>query len=198
MQPTHTIEYLHMLKAGDEVGLKYFMAQYSDQLRFFAYKITKNKEISEEVVSESFYKLWQGRDKAVSIEAVKSFLYLVTRNACYDHINSSYHKTVDLGEELLWNEVEKKTDILTHIIYTELIDEIVATLDRLPRQQAEVFRMSYLEGMDTQEICDTLGTTVSSVYFSRSKAVSALRLIFKENDMNLYKGFLSFMLMMNL
>ncbi|HMR19621.1 MAG TPA: sigma factor, partial [Sphingobacterium sp.] len=102
-----------MLQAGNEVGLRYFMSRYAEQLRFFAYKITKNKEVSEEVVSESFYKLWQGRGKAVSIEAIKSFLYLVTRNACYDHIGSSYHKAVDLGEELLWDAVEKKADILT-------------------------------------------------------------------------------------
>lgn len=186
-----------MLQAGDESGLRYFMSQYGEQLRFFAYKITKNKEVSEEIVSEAFYKLWQGREKAVSVEAVKSFLYLIIRNACYDYVGSSYHKTVDLGEELLWDTVEKRTDILTHIIYTELIDQVVAELDKLPKQQAEVFRLSYLEGMDTQEICETLGTTTSSVYFARSKALSALRLIFKGKDISLYKGFLLFMLLID-
>ena len=194
MQSICTTEYLQMLQAGNEVGLRYFMSQYGEQLRFFAYKITKDKEVSEEVVSESFYKLWQGREKAVSVEAIQSFLYLITRNACYDHIGSSYHKTVDLGEELLWDKVEKKADILTHIIYVELIEQIVVELDKLPRQQAEVFRLSYIEGMDTQEICDTLGTTASNVYFARSKAVSALRLIFKEKDISLYIGFLTFTL----
>ncbi len=194
MQSVTTIEYLQMLQTGNEIGLRYFMSQYGEQLRFFAYKITKNREISEEVVSESFYKLWQGREKAVSVEAIQSFLYLITRNACYDHIGSAYYKTVDLGEDLLWDKVEKRADILTHIIYVELIDQIVAELDKLPRQQAEVFRLSYLEGMDTQEICDTLGTTASNVYFARSKAVSALRLIFKERDISLYIGFLTFTL----
>jgi len=191
MQPVHT-KHLQMLQAGDQSGLLYFMSQYGEQLRFFAYKITKSREVSEEVVSESFYKLWQGRQKAISVEAIRSFLYLITRNACYDYIGSSYHKTVVLGEEQLWNTVEQQTDILTHIIYTELIDQIVAELDKLPRQQAEVFRLSYLEGMDTEEICDTLGTTASSVYFARSKSLSALRLIFKEKDISLYGAFFLF------
>ncbi|MBE8719796.1 hypothetical protein C4F40_03515 [Sphingobacterium sp. Ka21] len=44
--------------------------------------------------------------------------------------------------------------------------------------------------MDTQEICETLGTTVSNVYYARSKSLSALRLIFKEKDISLYTAFL--------
>lgn len=192
MQSVDAIKYLQMLHAGDEAGLRYFMSWHGEHLRFFAYKITKNKEVSEEIVSESFYKLWQGREKAKSVGAVKSFLYLITRNACYDHIGSSYHKTVDLGDELLWDTVEGGKDILTHIIYTELIGQIVAELEKLPKQQAEVFRLSYLEGMDTQEICETLGTTASSVYFARSKAISALRVIFKEKDFSIYCALLLF------
>lgn len=185
MQSIRTLKYLEMLQAGDENGLRYFMSRYGEQLRFFAYKLTKNREVSEEIVSESFYKLWQAREKAISLDAVKSFLYLVTRNACYDQTGSSYHKVVDLGDERLWDMVEKQTDILTHIIYTELIGQIVVALDKLPRQQAEVFRLSYLEGMETDEICDTLGTSASSVYFAKSKALSAMRLIFKQKEISL-------------
>lgn len=183
---TQDSKYLQQVQLGQESGLKYFMSRYGEQLRFFAYKITKNKEVSEEVVSESFCKLWQGREKAVSVEAMKSFLYLITRNACYDYIGSSYHKTVDLGEDLLWDIVEKRTDILTHIIYTELIDQVVVELDKLPKQQADVFRMSFLEGMKTEEICKTMGTSANNVYFARSKALSVLRIAFKEKDISLY------------
>lgn len=197
MQLLESRKYLDMLRAGEEDGLLFFMLQYGEQLRFFAYKITKNREASEEIVSESFYKLWQGREKAVSVEAIKSFLYLTIRNACYNHVGSSYHKTVDLREELLGDMVETRTDILTHIIYTELIDQIVAELDTLPTQQAEVFRLSYLEGLGTLEICETLGTTASNVYFARSKALSALRLIFKEKDISFYTAFLVFTFLTN-
>lgn len=187
-----------MLQTGNEVGLRYFMRQHGEKLRFFAYKITKNKEVSEEIVSESFCKLWQGREKAVSVEGIQSFLYLVTRNACYDHIDSSYHKTIDLEEEPLWDLIDSKSSILTHIIYTELINQIVAELDKLPKQQADVFRLSYLESMDTQEICKILGTTPSNVYFAKSKAVSTLRLIFKEKNISLYTTLLLLDLLVDL
>lgn len=170
------------------------MGQLAEPLRFFAYSITKNKEVSEEIVSESFCKLWQGRTNAVSEKAVKSYLYLVTRNACYDYVGSAYRNSVDLDEELLWDSIETRSDILTQMIYAELIGQIVAELDKLPKHQADVFRLAYLEGMDTDEICEVLGTTANSIYFARSKALAALRLVFKRKDISLYGSFLLFLL----
>jgi len=179
-----------MLQLGNELGLRYFMREFAEQLVFFACGITKNKEVAEEIVSESFCKLWLGRTKAVSVQAVKSYLYLVTRNACLDYVDSAYHKSVDLGEDQLWDKIESRADILTQMIYTELIEQIMAELDRLPAYQAKVFRMAYLEGMDTQEICTVLGTTANNIYFARSKALSALKLVFKKKDISLYGALL--------
>lgn len=180
------LKYVDILCAGNEVGLKYFIAQLSEPLHFFAFKITKNKEASEEIVSEAFCKLWQRREKLTSYENIKSFLYLVTRNACYDHMGSAYQKKVSLSHDD-WTSIESKDeDMLGQIIYVELIMQVVQELEKLPKQQADVFRMSYLEGMDTKEICDLLGTSASTVYFARSKALSTLRMIFKEKDINIY------------
>jgi RNA polymerase sigma-70 factor (ECF subfamily) len=170
------------------------MSQFGEQLRFFAYRITNNKEISEEIVSESFYKLWQGREKAVSVEAIKSFLYLITRNACYDYTGSAYQRRTVLEQEYVLDREVFVPDILSHIIYAELIGQIVAELENLPKQQAEVFRMSYLEGMKTEEICEKLGTSATSVYFARSKALSTLRMAFKEKNISLYSALLIFSL----
>lgn len=179
-----------MLRIGDEAGLRHFMSHFGDSLRFFAFKITKNKELSEEIVSETFYKLWQRREKAESTEWVKSFVYLVTRNACYNYTGSLAHKTIVFGDEEMSDVADVNSDILTQIIYVELIEQIVGELKNMPEQQAAVFRLSYLEGMDTREICEALGTTASTVYFAKSKALSTLRMIFKEKDISLYIGLL--------
>lgn len=180
------LKYVEILCLGHELGLRYFITQLGEPLHFFAYKITKNKEVSEEIVSESFCKLWQKREKMTSYDSIKSFLFLVTRNACYDHMGSAYQKRISLSQTD-WMSIEGSDgDMLGQIIYVELIVQIVEELEKLPKQQADVFRMSYLEGMDTKEICDVLGTTANTVYFAKSKALSTMRLIFKEKDINLY------------
>lgn len=189
------LNYVEILCHGHEDGLQYFINQLGEPLHFYAYKITKNKEVSEEIVSESFYKLWQRRDRMTCYETIRSFLFLVTRNACYDYMGSAYQKKVSFSEDNWLNIPEADNDVLGQMIYVELLMQIAHELEKLPQQQADVFRLSFLEGFSTQEICEALGTNPSSVYFAKSKALSTLRIIFREKDINLY---MSFLLLVNL
>lgn len=176
----------HLLLNGQESGLRYFMEQHGEALRFYAYKITRDKEIAEEVVSESFFKLWQNRSKIESLDSIRSFLYLVTKNACFDFLKSAHKKkTIHWDEEIL-NINSAENDVLTHMVYIELIEQITEELKKLPKQQAAVFEMSYLKGMETEEICKALNTTISNVYYAKSKALSKIRMVFEEKDMGLY------------
>lgn len=181
-----TLNFLEALLAGDEAGLRYFMSKHGDALRFFAYKIVKDQALAEEVVSESFYKLWQRRDQMRSAESIKSFLYLVTRNACYDQIGSAYQRRIFLEEEEKLDVEIEEGDTLTKIIYVEMIEQVMIELEKLPKKQAEIFRLSYIDGMNTEEICKTLGTTANNVYFAKSKVLSVLRQALHKKDMGLY------------
>lgn len=40
--------------------------------------------------------------------------------------------------------------------------------------------------METEEICKALNTTISNVYYAKSKALSKIRMAFEEKDMGLY------------
>lgn len=184
------LKYLESLQLGNEAGLCHFMSTFGGSLRFFAFNITKNKEVAEEIVSESFYKLWQDRQKIISLEHIKSFLYLVTRNACYDFVGSAYQNRISLDQDNL-PDMECTSNLLNDIIYAELIGQIVSELENLPAQQAEIFKMSFIQGMETQEICETLGTTSSNVYYAKSKALATLRIIFREKDISLYLTFIA-------
>lgn len=165
-----------MLRLGQEEGLRYFIAKLGSPLRFFAYKIVKNKHAAEDIVSDCFVKLWNRRDQACSSQSVKVFLYLIVRNACYDYIGAQYQqKIVLMDDDVLLNEHEGYFDVLSEITYAELVVIISKEVEKLPSRQAEVFKMSYLDGLDTDEICEELKISASNVYFTKSKAISAIR-----------------------
>lgn len=174
---------LEMLRLGNEFGLRYFMSEFSESLFYFAYEIVKNREVAEDIVSESFFKLWSKGADANSLDWLRSFLYIVTRNACYDYVGSGYSKAITLQVEEMLDREEDRAEILTQIIYLELLDQVVGKLKKLPKLQAEVFRMSYLEGKGTQEISEALHTTTSNVYFVWSKALSTLMVIFRQKKL---------------
>lgn len=185
------IKNLKDFKLGRESGLKYLMLKFGNSLRFFTYSIIRNKEASEEIVSDLFYKLWERREHVESLEKIKAFLFVSARNACYDYINSPKNR-IKQEWDLLDTIDNQEADTLHRIIYSELVELIVREVDKLPKQQAVVFRMSFLEGMTTEEICLKLGTSIGNVYFAKSKALSTLRRVFERKDLKLYTIFFLF------
>ncbi|MFD2744148.1 MULTISPECIES: RNA polymerase sigma factor [Sphingobacterium] len=173
------------LQSGMEPALCFFMDQYANALRFFAFKLIKDKEASAEIVSDSFVKLWNRRTSFQSTDQLKSFLYLVTKNACLDHLKQCRNKYAH-DDTFLINVEASNTDILENMIYNELVELVVLEIKKLPKQQAQVFQLAILEGKNTQEICDELQTTANTVYFARSKAVAALKKAFEQKKISEY------------
>lgn len=176
---------LEQLRSGNENGLRDFMGAYSSSLRFVAYKITRDKELAEEIVSDSYFKLWANRKRIASIHHARSFLYLVTRRACYDQTSTSVWQPMSNPQEILEQQTDD-ADIQAQIEYTELIQKVAIEINKLPKQQAEIFRMTFIEGEETADICKKLNTTVNNVYFARSKALARLREVFTKKDISLY------------
>src|SRR5690606_1169547 len=178
-------KYTRNLILGEESGLKYFISKFGRSLRYFAYSITHDKEISEEIVSDAFYKLWQGREKIKTEQSIKSYLYIVTRNACFDHVEKFKNK-IYVEEDVLKDMQAVDADFLTKIIYSELLEMIAIEITKLPHQQAEIFRMAYLEGLTPDEISIKLGTSINNVYFAKSSALKTRKKVFKQKNLTYY------------
>jgi len=173
------------LQQGKESALCFLMNTYATALQFFAFKLTRSKEVSSEIVSDSFVKLWDRRCKLQGHDNIKPFLYVVTRNACLDYLKHSRNKHTHQDASLL--ELENSDeDILKKIIYNELIELIALEVKKMPKQQAQVFQLAFIEGQNTLEICDQLQTTPSTVYFARSKAIAALKIAFEKKNLSIH------------
>lgn len=175
--------YLTLLQEGKPAGIQYFMQRNLRALTFFARSLVKVTEVAEEIVQDSFVKAWESRGKFESAEHLKSFLYVATRNACLNHLNSARAQfglhAGTLQEELLLTE----DNPLKAIILAETIELIHAELEQLPPQQAQVFRLSFFEGLATEDICQHLNLSSNAVFLARSRAKQALRRIFTNEDL---------------
>lgn len=177
--------HLHDLQAGKETGLNFYMSKYGSSLRYFAYSIVKDKGAAEEIVSDSFYKLWNGKGRVKTEDNIRAFLYLATRNACYDFMDLKVNK-IQHDSEALDFLIHPDQNFEAQIIYHEFLQYIAMELEKLPETQAKVFKLSFLDGLNTAEICDVLNTTPSTVYFAKSKAIQALKEVFKAKNLKYY------------
>ncbi len=167
-------------REGNYSAFSYIMAKHIHALTFHAYKYCKSKEVAEEIVADSFTKLWERRENFESELNVKAFLYLTTRNACLDYLKSQLAAKSKLYLPLEDNLLHDAVDPLTHLIHAELIKELHEEIKNLPQRQAQVFTMSYLEGASSTEICEKLNITPNAFYIAKKKATDAIKKVFSE------------------
>lgn len=182
--------HLNLLREGKQKGLRYFMQKYLRELTYFAQRIVKREEVAEEIVQDTFVKVWEARQNFKSSENIKAFLYISTRNACFNHLELADTRRRTNYDELSEEILQPGNDVLTGIIHTETIALIHQELERLPTQQAKVFRLSYFEGLSTEEICLELGISPNAVFLARSRATQTLQKFFKNKGLLYYTIFL--------
>lgn len=174
--------YFEDFKAGNQRVLEFCIQQNRSSLLFFAYKFIRDETVCEEIVADSFFKLWQHRARMTDLGHIQYFLFKTTKNACLNHIEKEksspfvYHGLEGIDQQ-------DDQNIQFDMIYAEFIQLLYAELDKLPTQQAQIFRLSYLEGYSTEEICTLLNTTANNVFYAKSKVLSHLRQRFGRNDM---------------
>lgn len=160
--------------------------QYFTALCYFAEKIIKSRDEAKDIVVVSFQKYWEKRDNFIEQSQIKSFLYLVTRNACFDflrhrNLTSSYQNAFfDVSS----SSAEADADQL--ITETETLGKIYLEATRLPKKCRQVFELTYYEELNTSQIAERLKMTVSNVTSQRSRAIRLLRMALMDKDLIMF------------
>ncbi|WP_164121934.1 RNA polymerase sigma factor [Sphingobacterium sp. xlx-130] len=147
-----------------------------DPLLFFATKYLKRIDLSEEIVLDSFLKLWQKIDHFHFVHEAKSYLYVCTRNACINQLRDQKRKPIsenitDLESVLLDGE----SDILSNILQAELLTSLYRKIHEMPDIQRKVFNLLYMEDLTYEEVSKKLNISIEAVYAHKSRAMKFLK-----------------------
>ncbi len=170
------------LREGNESVMNDLFTRYHRSLLYFAKSILQSQEVAEEIVSDSFVKLWKARASFQTMDNVKAFLYIATKNASLNHLkaaSSRIHFEYEYSNLL----VNSDPDSYAKIIRAELLQVIYDEVAKLPEKPREVFKLTFFEDLTTEEICDRLGMTAAAVFTNRSRAIEFLRKVFKNKEL---------------
>lgn len=184
--------YFEQFKANKEQALSAYFDRHARALLFFAQRIIVDMQVTEEFVQDAFVKLWVVRDRIQNEAHLKYFLYQTTRNACIDYLRSTRGNARSFSVELDENINQPDTDLLARMIHAETLQLVYREVKKLSPAQQQVFRLTFIEGLTTEEICTTLGMTANAVFIARSKALSTLQRVFKGKDLLIYISLLQF------
>jgi len=168
-------EIIRGLHNGDENVLKLLFAKFHVGLLYFSTQYLTNALTAEDIVAESFLKVWQRKKDFHSLPAIKSFLYVTVKNACLNHLKQ-INRYNACHEEIKY--LAEKTEELfsdQRIIKAELLTRIWENVEQLPPIRQKIFKMLFVEGLNTFEVARILRISVDTVRVQKARALNALR-----------------------
>jgi RNA polymerase sigma-70 factor (family 1) len=147
---------------------------YYSALCFFAERMILNREDAEDIVEESFVKLWKLHANFETMQNIKAFLYITTKNACLNFIKQSERATRNQSE-LVYTLATKEDHVLAEITRAEVLREVHAAIESLPPQCRKIVRMSFVQGMKNDEIAAELSLSINTVKNQKARAIQLLK-----------------------
>jgi RNA polymerase sigma-70 factor (ECF subfamily) len=165
---------IEKLKSGYPDSFSVIFSAYYKDLVFFAYSFTHELPSAEDIVQDTFVKLWEEREKLNVTVSLKAILLKTIQNKCIDwHRHRQIlnnHSSYIINNTPLY---EYYTD--NYLLRSEMEEMIEIALTQIPEKVREAYELHRFEGLKYKEIADKLNVSIRTVEVRISKALELLR-----------------------
>ncbi len=161
----------------DEKAFQTLFFEFFSSLCVFSHRYVDNWETCEDIVQDTFFKIWKNRKDIVINTSGRNFLITSVRNNCIDYLRKQ-----DTEQNWLQKQKLYKTEYDTNDLYStiELENMLNAALSRLPENVRLVFEKNRFEGKTYKEIAIEQEISIKTVEAYMTKALKQLRVELKD------------------
>lgn len=166
-----------MISGGntEQIFKSVFENEYQNLCRY-AFSYMGDEHAAEDVVQNTFIKIWERKKDLLKSEQVKYYLVTAVRNNCISELRKT--KTSNTTEYSSVVEPEPEpffSKMLQDELDKERYGRIVDALDKLPPRCREVFLLIKLHGMSYKQAAEILNISVKTVENQMGKAITIFR-----------------------
>ncbi|MEC3905459.1 sigma-70 family RNA polymerase sigma factor [Tamlana sp. 2201CG12-4] len=152
-------EIVNLLQNGDKKAITLLYENYADSLYGVIQKVILDENIAQDVLQETFVKIWRYAKKYDSNKAkLFTWLYRIAYNTAIDKVRSQKNKSN--------NEVQIEVSTVYKITSNELNQDVIDIkkhLRTLDEKYQIVINALFFEGMTQQEASDELGIPLGTI-----------------------------------
>lgn len=170
---SNDLNLINALKQGEPKAYAFLVDFYHHKLCTYAFSLTNDEALAEDVVQNVFVKVWRNRTNLKPNFSLKNYLFRSVYNEFIDQyrkrkpVISLEKKHIDAISSIVEKEDEKSLERLITVVKQEI--------DKLPPKCKQTFLLSKQEGLTNVEIADYLNISIKSVEAHITKAFSILR-----------------------
>ncbi|MBO9598919.1 MAG: RNA polymerase sigma factor SigW [Cohnella sp.] len=169
MKPLET-RLARLARKGDQRAFAEIVDLYKDKLYHLAYRMTSNRQEAEDVVQETFLRVYKNLDRYDENQKFSTWIYRIATNLCIDRLRkrravysldaeSTDHDGLD-GYSMMPSD-ERTPE--SELILTETQKIIRGAIETLPVKYKSIMILRYLQDLSLQEISDVLDMPVTTV-----------------------------------
>ena len=152
-------KFLLSLKNGDERSFHRLYQEYSDRIYRFGYNFRRDEEFAENLVQETFVKVFQNINKfeynSKLKDPLKSWIYRIAKNHAFNEIKKINRKSKLISEEQSYERVSEGSSVKRideKVIQKEQLKKVYSKLDNLSIKKRTTFILFFIEELTADEI----------------------------------------------
>lgn len=166
---------MHTLQSGDVDKLGVLFERYKNPLFGYFYLRIKDKQASEDLVQNVFYRILKYRNRFRGEGKFSSWMYRIARNVCTDYVKKNRRYTF---EEVPAHQQNDDSTPEEDLLKSEQSDLINQALNLLKEDHKEVIILSRYQGMKYHEIGKVMGCSENTVKIRVFRAMKQLKTIY--------------------
>lgn len=178
-QDEKTKELIQKAIAGDEAAFGQVYELYFDKIYRFVFYRVSEKETAEDLVAETFIRIWDKRNSVREVGAFTSWVYQIARNLVIDHYRSR-KTTVSIDD--LENVLEYEDQIIEQVNLDFDQQKIFRQLKHLSDDQQLVIKLKFIDDLENYEIAKLLEKTEGAIRVIQHRAIQQLKNLLKDHE----------------
>lgn len=172
-------EYLDLIAAfqgGCEKAFSQIYDTFYGPIYYFTLRILDNDGEAQEVTADTFYKLWKLRANFETMENMKAFLYVTSRNASLNVIRQrkEYNRRYEDLNYFLAQHADGPS--MQDEVKAEVLKQVLEEIENLPQQCRRILQFSFIRGLKNNEIADQMGLTLQTVKNQKTRGLRMLKM----------------------
>ncbi len=162
------------LKLGDRNALACLFENFKQDVYLFAYTYFREKESAEEIVQETFIRIWEKRSYINPTLNIKNYILKVAKNLIIDELRKVDYK-INHAKEIHFLSSNVHEDTQNAIFLSDYQALVKRAMNELPPRRQKIFRLSRDHHMSNADISKHLGISINVVENQMSKALKYMR-----------------------
>lgn len=164
---------------GDESAFEELVHGYTPALYAFLFLMTRERELTEDIIQDTFLKVWKHHDRFDQNQSFKTWLYTIAKRTAFDALKKK--------KPLLFSELDTETAPLVEMIpdgHPSSLEELTMAegtrvleeaLAHLPLRYRTLLLLVYREDFSLREAAEILGESYNTIKSRHQRGIRLLR-----------------------